>query len=207
MISSEDEQMRSAIRGDREALTALLEENAANVRQSLAGQMPKRWQSLLSIDDVVQQTYTDAFLGISRFVARGEGAFAAWLRKLAKRNLLDAVKMLEAEKRGGARRKIEAMVGDESFVALYDLVSAAITTPSGRAAKDEAKTALEQAIEHLPDTYRKLVRMYDIEGRPVQEVAEALDRSPGAVYMLRARAHRQLQELLGTASKYLSAGG
>jgi DNA-directed RNA polymerase specialized sigma24 family protein len=46
--------------------------------------------------------------------------------------------------------------------------------------------------------------MYDLEGRPVQEVAQALGRSPGAVYMLRARAHRRLSEIMGTASRYVT---
>jgi DNA-directed RNA polymerase specialized sigma24 family protein len=39
--------------------------------------------------------------------------------------------------------------------------------------------------------------MFDLEGRPVQQIASALQRSEGAVYMLRARAHDRLREILG----------
>ncbi len=40
--------------------------------------------------------------------------------------------------------------------------------------------------------------------KTADEVAAALDRSPGAVYMLRARAHDHLRVILGSASRYLS---
>ena len=36
------------------------------------------------------------------------------------------------------------------------------------------------------------------------EVASALNRSPGAILMLRARAHNRLRQILGTASDFLS---
>jgi DNA-directed RNA polymerase specialized sigma24 family protein len=46
--------------------------------------------------------------------------------------------------------------------------------------------------------------MWDLEGHSVEEVAASLGRSPGAVYMLRARAHRQLAEIMGAPSRFLS---
>ena len=91
-------------------------------------------------------------------------------------------------------------------MALYELIGATHTTPSRRAARREACTALERAIEQLPDAYQKVVRMYDLEGRPIDEVVQALGKSEGALYMIRARAHRQLCEIIGAASKYLSRG-
>ncbi len=152
----------------------------------------------------MQQTCADAFLDISRFIPQGEGSFARWLATLADRNLLDALRMLEADKRGGARRRIEPVAGDDSLVALYELVTATTTSPSRLAARNEAKAAIEKAVQQLPETYRHAVVMYDLQDRPIQEVAEALKRSPGAVFMLRARAHRRLAELMGTASDFLS---
>ena len=50
-------------------------------------------------------------------------------------------------------------------MALYDLLSAAGTTPSQAVARGEARTALEQAILLLPEVYRQVVRMYDLEDR------------------------------------------
>ncbi len=112
--------------------------------------------------------------------------------------------MLEAGKRGRNHRYVQPGGGNDSFIALHDLLSAAGTTPSQGVARGEARTALEQAILQLPEIYQQVVRMYDLEGRPVEEVARALNRSPGAIYMVRARAHRRLCELMGRSSKYFS---
>ncbi len=205
MTIPQDDLLTKAVAGDRQALVDLLEAHGPKVRSTLNASFPRKWQSLLSVDDVLQQAYTDAFRAITNLEPRGTGAFVAWLTTLAKRNLVDAIRGLEADKRGGGRRVAQPN-SDESFVALYEFVAASITSPSGQAARSEGRVHLEKAIESLPDDYKQIVKMYDLEGRPMDEVAGILDRSPGAAYMLRARAHRKLAELLGGASAFLSGG-
>ena len=79
-----------AIAGDRGALAALLKRHGPSVRRSLAGQIPRRHQSLLSEDDVMQQTYADATANIRQFRSRdNEEAFAGWLRTIAQHNVSD----------------------------------------------------------------------------------------------------------------------
>ena len=204
MSNVSSELLSKAIGGDEQALSQLLEEHGPAVRRPLAGAIPKRWQSLLSEDDVLQQTYVDAFRDIRSFVGDDGRAFESWLHTLAKRNMLDGIKMLEAEKRGGDRRRIEPGSRDESMVALYELLGGSITTPSRKAARQEAGEALKKALESLPNSYRQVIEMYDLEGCSIEEAAVALKRSSGATYMLRARAHRLLCEIMGTESKYLS---
>jgi RNA polymerase sigma-70 factor, ECF subfamily len=199
-----DNEIRRAVGGDREALASLLGRCGPLVRNSLAGRIPKRWQSVLSEDDVMQQSYADALVHVVEFESDNERAFASWLEKIARRNLSDAIRSLEAEKRGGDRRRVEAPAGHESFVALYKRIGSTKTTPSGEVAGKEARAALERAITHLPEVYARVVRMYDLEGRPVQEVATALGRSPGAVFMLRARALDRLHEIMGRTSNFYS---
>lgn len=195
--------LKRANEGDREALGFLLERHGPAVRKGLAGRIPKRWQSVLSEDDVMQQTYADVARTIAQFESHGERSFAAWLARLAECNLLDALRTLKAKKRGGDRRQIEPRAGgDDSVIALHELIGATSSTPSRHAAQKEAVGALEQALDQLPAIYRQVVVMYDLQGRSVEEVAGELKRSLGAVYMLRARAHDQLRGLVGTASKY-----
>ena len=99
------------------------------------------------------------------------------------------------------------MQGDaknDSYVALVELLGATVTTPSLVAARHEIKSALDMALEKLPVDYAKAVRMYHLEGRDCKEVAEALGRSQGAVYMLLARAQNRLKDVLGSSSKFFS---
>lgn len=204
MSASLDHRINRALAGDRQSVAELLEEFGPVVREQLDGIIPKKWQSVLSMDDLMQQTYTAVFLNIRSFESRGEGSFAAWLSTVARNTLYDALRMLEADKRGGNYRRVELPSGEEPFVVLCESLATTSSTPSRYAARHEAREAMERAILALPTEYQKLVRMYDIEGRPAAEVAAALHRSIGAMYMLRARAHRHLAAMMGTASQFLS---
>jgi RNA polymerase sigma-70 factor (subfamily 1) len=204
MDSAQDELLTRAIGGDRDALATLLTRHTPSLRQSLAGDVPRRWQSLLSVDDILQQIFTDAVLDISRFTQRAGADFSGWLITIARRNLQDVIRMLEADKRGGGRRPLPLNDPDESRDGLLELLSDSSTSPSGHAARNEAHAALAEAIDSLPEDHARVVRLYDLDGRSIQEVADELKRSSGAVYMLRARTHRWLRDILGRGSDFLS---
>jgi len=204
---SDDRLVQMASAGEQEALAALIQRHGPVVRARLSGAIPARWQSMLALDDVMQQAYTDALLGISTFVPRGEGSFAAWLTTLAKNNLLNAIRMFEADKRGGDRRRIasaRASNSDESAADLFEMLGGESRTPSRVVARGEACTAMHEALQKLPPIYQQVVRQYDLLGQPIEAVARELGRSPGATYMLRGRAHRMLAEIMGAASRFLS---
>jgi RNA polymerase sigma-70 factor, ECF subfamily len=198
--------LERAVRGDRDALVELLKRHGPTLRASLAGRIPKRWQAVLCDDDVLQQTFADAVAKVHQFASDSEHSFAKWLKTTARRNLRDALKMLAAEKRGGNRRRVETAPGTGSCaVSLVELITGTGTTPSGYVGSREAEAALRSAVTELPDDYARVVTLYDLEERPVEEVAQALQRSPGAVFMLRARAHDRLHEALGRASRFFDA--
>jgi len=201
MPMSDDELASRARTGDEEALVALLERYGPVVRAKLQGKVDARWQSVLSDDDVMQETYADAFLSISQFEPQGERAFLRWLTTLARNNLLDAVKGLKAAKAGGGRVQAASQVGDDSRARLLEDLSGSSTSPSQHAARNEATVILNRSIVELPAAYREVVTLYDLEGRPVEEVAAACGCSPGAVFMRRARAHALLKLRLGAQAE------
>jgi RNA polymerase sigma-70 factor (subfamily 1) len=202
-VATEDELLQQACAGDDDALGRLLELHTPELRRVIARKLSARFQSLLSEEDVMQQTFTDAFLDIGRFKPGPGSVFFAWLTTLATRNLQDAIRMLEADKRGGRMRRVTPGGSDESYAGLMEKLGGPTTTPSGRAARDEARAALDDAISKLPDHYRRVVQMYDLEERPLAEVAAALERSHGATAIMRHRAIRMLGEIMGTGSQYL----
>ena len=110
--------------------------------------------------------------------------------------------MLEADKRGGGTRPLPLTNPDESYDGLFELLQDPGRSPSRHATRNEIHAALEQGIDLLPPDHGRVVRMYDLAGRDIEEVAAALQRSPGVVYMLRARAHRWLREILGRSSRF-----
>jgi len=201
------ELMKRAVSGDLQALTELLEACGPIVRQRLANAISPLWRSAIDEDDVMQVSYMEAFLRIDRFQPSDSGSFTAWLTRIAQNNLRDAIKELEAAKRPNPRRRAELRSPEDSCVALVELLGATSTTPSRQAARGEAVTAVDHALALLPPDYAKVIRMYDLEGRDAAEVAAAVGRSKGAVFMLRARAHDRLREVIGAVSQFFSHPG
>jgi len=196
-VFASDDSIRLAVLGDRTALMSLLQHFGPMVRDRFSSQIPKQWQSALDLDDLMQETYTDAFLCIGEFSPQGEGSFLNWLSTIARHNLLNALRNLKAEKRGGTRARVRIGSREDSCTSLCELLGVASSTPGRTLSRNEVHQNLLTSIERLPDKYRIAVQMMDLDGFSAHEVAEAIQRSPGAVYMLRARAHDTLKKMMG----------
>lgn len=198
-----------AVDGDEEALCELLRRCGERVRIRLKHKIGPQWRSSIDEDDVMQVSYLEAFLLVHKFSPRGEGAFEAWLTQIAENNLRDALRGLQAAKRPDPRNRVgvRSAGSDESMVALVELLGAHTATPSRDAARNEHGSVLQRTLGELPPDYERVVTMYDLEGKSAQEVADHLGRSTGAIYMLRARAHDRLRELMGSESQYFTDAG
>ncbi len=194
--------------GDEDSLCMLLEHYGPIVRDRLKSKIGQQWRTSLDEDDVMQVTYLEAFLLINQFKHRGTGSFLAWLSQVAENNLRDALRGLQAAKRPNPKRRVQVSRPNEnSFVALVEMLGSTNSTPSRAAARGESERMIEDVLSALPPDYERVVRLYDLEGRSAQEVAEQLGRSTGAIYMLRARAHEKMRGELGNASQFFTDPG
>jgi len=191
--------------GDRQALADLLAAIGPQVRARLVGRIAPGYRSVLEEDDVMQVTYLEAVLDIEKFVGGGVAGFVAWLTRMAEHNLLDATRALSSAKRPDPRRKVGPPPSyQDSVIGLMDMLGATSQTPSRDAARLEAGAWLERALKQLPPDYERVIRLYDLAGKDPAIVAAEMGRSQGAVFMLRARAHDRLKQILGSASKFFS---
>ena len=197
----DEQRVLGAVAGDEAAFTALLECNGAQVRSVLQRSYHGRLKGLVDLDDVMQVTYLEAYLGIRDFVPAGPNAFRAWLGRIAENNLRDAIRKSDATER---RRACGPSPSWEESCRALVVSLASSSTPSRVAAKDEARRLLDAALRQLPGDYERVLRLYDLEGHSGPEVARLIGRSHGAVKMLVARARELLRELLGSGSKFFS---
>lgn len=202
MADDGEKLLERAVGGDRAALAELLTKYGPMLRAEL--NIDRRWQTVLEADDVLQVTYLEAFLHITSFAPNGLAGFYTWLKRIAENNLRDAIKGLERQKRPQPGQRVEVRVGENSTIQLLDLLGVTSATPSRQVAHAELMAAFDAAMQALPPDYATVVRMYDLEGRSIADVAAAVKRSAGAVHMLRARAHARLGELLGPGSQFFS---
>jgi RNA polymerase sigma-70 factor, ECF subfamily len=200
---SSDARVRAAVGGDVDAMTALLQECAPDVERSLS--IGREWQSVLEPADVMQVTYIEAFLRIGQFDVTRAEPFAAWLRRIAENNLRDAIRGLQAQKRPQPAARVALPAGADSQDILLAELGVTTTTPSRHATRQERSNRLNAALDAMPEDYAMVIRLYDLEGLPISDVSERMGRSPGAVHMLRARAHDRLRPLLGTESAWFGS--
>ncbi len=198
------ELLQRASSRDSDALRLLLKRFGPQVRAAIHGKIDARWRSVLEEDDLMQVTYLEAFLHIDQLVARDADSFVGWLIRIANNTLLDTIKGLERQKRPQPGKRVQQPGQQSSCVELLEYLGVTTTTPSRHAAEKEAGSAIEAALQAMPEDYGTVVRLSDLQGKSVSEVASAMGRSTGAVLMLRARAHARLQENLGAASKFFS---
>lgn len=202
-MNDSDARVRAAVAGDIDAMTELLNECAPEVERSLS--IAREWRSVLEPADVMQVTYLEAFLRIGQYDPNRSEPFQAWLRRIAENNLRDAIRGLQRQKRPQPANRVALPTGADSAADLLALLGVTTTTPSRYATREERAQRLNAALDALPDDYARVVRLYDLEGQPIAEVARQMGRSSGAIHMLRARAHDRLRTLLGPDSAWFGS--
>ena len=201
-----DRLLERAQGGDKAAVGELLLGSHDPLTQYLARRMPVRYQHVLDVDDVLQETFAVAFRDIGKCERMSEASFLAWLRTVAEHRLQDEIKRLESKKRGGKARRVTLAVATSDAIAeLIQIVAGNDPTASNLARSDEARQALVVAVSALPEDQRLAIQMRYLEGKDVEEVAQELGRTPGAVRALSDRARNKLRGLIGSLSHYMSS--
>jgi RNA polymerase sigma-70 factor (ECF subfamily) len=144
-------------------------------------------------EDVIQQAYVNAYSHLRQFDRRS--AFATWLTRIA---------VHEAISRARRRGRYQS-IGDGDLVpfpATFPMQS--VPDPERQAFIREMRVVLEAAVDALPDGYREVFMLREIEGLSTADTAACLDVSESVVKtrLLRARAalRRDLTERVGTAA-------
>ncbi len=179
--------------------------SAEEIRRFIETRIPRRLRGRLSADDVLQDTWHAAFQGRSSFVRREGTPVIRWLYTIAERQLVDAVRWAQAQKRGDGWRHLgDAGAWRTSMMAIWDNVVAPTRTPSSAASLNEAAELLQLGLAQLPRHYRTVLLLRYGQDLPVPVVARAMDRSDAATHSLLYNARRRLRECLGHAAKYFT---
>jgi RNA polymerase sigma factor (sigma-70 family) len=202
--NSEEDLLKAAVSGNRDALEKLLGYYHPVLCARLRDSIGRRYRSAIDLDDTLQVTYIEAFIHIGSFRPAAPSSFLAWLTAIAKHNIQDAIRGLNEPMRPPRGKRIESSFSDESYVVLLASLDRSASTPSRHLSNAEARDRLEAYIEKLPPDYQTVVRLYDLQGLTAREVAAAIGKSVGGVYMMNARAVEKLRALMGTGSTFFS---
>ena len=141
-------------------------------------------------EEAVQAAYLSAFANIGAF--EGRSALSTWLTRIV---VNEALGRRRAEER---RRKYL----DEEGVAVLDAYRENLArgsqaeSPDAALAREQLRKLLEHAIAKLPDAFRTVFVLREIEGLSSEETAEVLGIPPATIKTRLFRARRRLQEML-----------
>ena len=157
-------------------------------------------QNKIDASDIVQEVLLQGHLALPQYKGTTEAELTTWLRKILATRMSNAIRhFTHAQRRDVNREREFGQALDRSSQALQRVLALSQTSPSERAARREHAVILADAIERLPNDYRDVIILHHLQGLTFPEVAQAMDRSPGSVEKLWARALVKLRGQLEDA--------
>jgi RNA polymerase sigma-70 factor (ECF subfamily) len=182
--------------GDEGALRVLLARYERRLIARIERDMPQGMRRRVSSADILQDAYLVATRRLDEFEDRGEGAFLAWLGRIADLKLKETLRHhMGTEKRRstrevprGARPDTQQFKGREP-------------TPSQVAVGNEMRLSAHRAMASLPDDYRRVLQLVQNDGFTLRQAADEMGRSYEAVKKLYRRALTRFAEAMDQAGR------
>ena len=137
-------------------------------------------------EDVMQDAYVRAYEHLDQFA--GKAKFSTWLTRIA------VHEALARQRRGNRYQELEAMPKRDGDP--MDGFASMALNPEQEASNSEIRSLLEEAVEKLPDAYRTVFMLRDIEEMSTTDTANALEISEENVKVRLHRARALLRETL-----------
>jgi RNA polymerase sigma-70 factor (ECF subfamily) len=156
-------------------------------------QLGARANSRIDPSDVVQQTLLEAFEKRAQFRGDTSAEEAAWLRTILARNVADALRAGNSQKRDVTRERSLDEELDQSSARLGAWLALDQPTPSEQAQLHEHAILLADALARLPKHQREALVLHYFRGCSLAEISVTLDRTTGSVAGLLKRGLKQLR--------------
>ena len=178
--------------GDESAFTTLFEKYQKRLALLIHYKLSLGLRRMADVEDMLQETFLEAFRDINQFRYEKPGAFLGWLSRIADHVIADTARFHGRRKRRADLVRFRSAGNPDG----PEPVDSA--TPSRLLAEKENLLALIQKLDQLPEDYRRAILLTKVEGLSNAEMAERLGRTRETAALLLHRAikrFRSLQEL------------
>jgi RNA polymerase sigma-70 factor, ECF subfamily len=127
------------------------------------------------VEDLAQETFIRAYRAMAQF--RGESAFYTWLYRIA----VNSAKKSLADAKRAPRLSSAEIENDEGETFAADEQLSDGTSPETELAGKQIVTAVNVAVEALPEELRQAITLREIEGLSYDEIAELMNCPIGTV--------------------------
>jgi RNA polymerase sigma-70 factor, ECF subfamily len=167
--------------GDADAFASLFHAHKAKV-YSVCLRMTN---NTAEAEDLTQDAFLQVFRKLATF--RGDSALSTWLYRIAVNTVLMHFR----------KKALKQVSLDEPFSQDAKVVRREYGSRDDRLTGCVDRIALARAIKELPDGYRTIFLLHEVEGYEHQEIAELLDCSVGNSKSQLHKAKLRIRELLG----------
>jgi RNA polymerase sigma-70 factor (ECF subfamily) len=183
--------------GDGAALGRLLERYRNYVGLLVRLQVGRRLKSKVDVEDLLQEIWLEIHRKITLFRGGSEREFLTWVRRLIGSILANQVRHYLGTKQRDLR--LERALADDldhSSLAMNQSLVAAQSSPSQQAVRREQAVILSDALQSLPDDYREVIILRQLEGLSFPDVARRMGRTEDSVKNVWLRALARLRHML-----------
>jgi RNA polymerase sigma-70 factor (ECF subfamily) len=138
-------------------------------------------------EDALQEAYVAAYRHIDDF--RGDAAFGTWLTRIVVNQSLQVL-------RRSRRERVVVPFGDADVDDAPEVPDDPEYTPESLMLRTEIRRLVERKIDELPEAYRTVFMLREVEDLTVEETAAALDIPAATVRSRLFRAKARLREAL-----------
>jgi RNA polymerase sigma-70 factor (ECF subfamily) len=179
--------------GSRDALGSALEACRRYLLCVARHELNGSLQAKGGASDLVQDTFLDAQRAFDSFRGLSEVELRAWLRRLLHHRAAKFGRRYRTtQKRRLARETPLSATGGEGVLPAVD------PSPSTQLMAVEQAQRLRQALERLPDDYRRAITLRYVEQCSFEEIGRLMQRTPNAARLLWLRAIERVKlELRG----------
>jgi RNA polymerase sigma-70 factor (ECF subfamily) len=192
-VGAEDAALVAALKaGSEEAFGVLI----AQYSQPLYSLIARSLQDPADAADITQEVFIKVFRSIRGF--HGEASLRTWLYRIALREASNQRRWWKRHKLQETTIDTPAGEGDDNddALSLSGLLMDSAGSPYDHAAQSELKARVEEALRKLPDAFRTVVVLREMEGCCYEEIAEILDLPAGTVKSRLTRGRAALKQIL-----------
>ncbi len=183
--------------GDSELAQLCAARDAGAIRHVIASNNQRLFRTAWSIlknrseaEEAVQAAYLSAFAKMGTF--EGRSSLSTWLTRIV---INEALGRRRSEERRRRHLEQEGIAVLDAYRETF-MRGSEMESPDAAMARGQIRKLLEQAVADLPDVFRTVFVLREVEGLSNDDTAEVLGVAPATVKTRLFRARRRLQEML-----------
>ena len=178
--------------GSEEAFALLI----AQYHQPLYSLIARSIHDPADAADITQEVFLKVFRSIRSF--HGDASLRTWMYRIALHQASNQRRWWSRHKRQEVTIDSAESEGEDDGYCLGALLQDGNASPYDCAAQGEIRERVEAALRQLPEAYRTVTVLREVEGFSYDEIAEILDVNIGTVKSRLTRGRQALRLILGT---------